>query len=292
MSDTNAPHGGESGQGGARPTAAGQRTATASPARDEESVLAKIVRIVFTPITWIVRPLVFRVNPDRTNPKVYFTSFSTLFFLWPIMVIGWIGPWISPSIIQPGVMGWAWITVLWIVILSIGCDMDRNKLIVLVLIIAILWLGGMLLEAKRGIPILSHIYEFFQRQNVTFEPGTVRVFGIITTVIMVLVAVGAWFDGRYEITTREITHRRILRTSDSIPRAAKRVKQDWRDVTEFVLGLGAGDVVVQDSNGNIVYRIANVPFLYFFRHDVDRILEVLATTEVAEVDAAMAENGA
>jgi hypothetical protein len=32
-------------------------------------------------------------------------------------------------------------------------------------------------------------------------------------------------------------------------------------------------------------RIANVPFLWFFRHDVDHILEVLAVTDADEAAA-------
>ncbi len=297
MSETSSPQGGVTAAGGRTetPQGAGSPRGGMSPRgsaphrEPQESIFSKIVRIIFAPFVWLARPLVFRVSHERGNPKVYFTSFSSLMYLWPVMIVGLVGPWLAENVIRPDTMGWIWITILWLVILSLGADMDRNKMMALLAIIVILWLGGMLLEAKQGIPILSQIHDYFARQNVSVEPGTVKVFGIIAAIILVLVVISAWFDGRYEITTREITHRRVFRTSDSVPRAAKRIKQDWRDLTEFLLGIGAGDLIVQDTNGNVVLRIPNVPFLWFFRHDVDHILEVLATTDVEDVAAAIAE---
>jgi hypothetical protein len=173
-----------------------------------------------------------------------------------------------------------------LVLICVGSDLNRNKAIIVALLLLIFWLGGALLNAKWQIPVLSDIHGFFARQNVQFEPGTAKVFSIITFIILVGVLFIAWFDGRYEITTMEITHRRFLFTSDSLPRSAARVKRDWRDLTEVLFGLGAGDLVVIDANKNVLMRIPNVPFLWFFRHDVDHILEVLATTEVDQTAAA------
>ena len=282
---------GSSGPQQPRPSAAGSPPGPVAPAEKEGfgdilSTIGKVFRIIFAPLGWAIRPLIFRVTREDGVPKVYFTSFSTLVYLWPIMVVGWLGCWLLDwGLVGPSVMGWIWITVTLLVLLCVGADTDRNKTIVLILVVLLLWTGGLLLEAKKGIPILSNIYDFFAAQHVQFEPGTARVFSIATLIILVFVILGAWFDGRYEITTREITHKRLLRTSDSLPRAAKRIKRDWRDLTEVFLGLGAGDLIVLDSNKNVVMRIANVPFLWFFRHDVDHILEVLATTEVEEAAA-------
>ncbi len=256
------------------------------------SAIAGFIAMIFKPIAWVVRPLVFRVSKERGNPKVNFTSFSNLLYLWPIMVIGWVGPWLTSGDkpwVSAGVMGWIWITVMLIVIICIGSDTDRNKTAALAAVVIIFWLGGLLLEAKKGIPVLSNVYDFFAGYNVQFDPGTAGVFSMATLVLLFFVIGSAWFDGRYEITTREITHKRLFRTSDSLPRAAKRIKRDWRDLIETILGLGAGDVIVLDTNSNVVMRIPNVPFLWFFRQDVDHILEVLATTEVADIEVAMAE---
>ena len=252
------------------------------------SFLAKIVRVIFAPTVWLLRPLIFRIRTDQGVPKVYFTSFSTLMYLWPIMLVGWVGCLLVHFglVTEPTpILGWIWITVVLVVLLCIGSDTDRNKTVVMGMIGLLLWTGGLLLEEKKGIPILSHVYDFLAAQNVQFEPGTANVLSIATCIILVCVVFSAWFDGRYEITTREISHKRVLRTSDSLPRAAKRIKRDWRDLTEVFLGLGAGDLIVLDSNKNIVMRIANIPFLWFFRHDVDHILEVLATTDVDEIAA-------
>jgi len=268
--------------------------ATSEPETEKEkegfhvvtSAIGKVVRILLTPLIWALKPLVFRITREGGVPKVYFTSFSTLLYLWPIAAVGWLGSlMVNWGLVGSPVMGWIWITVILVVLLCIGSDTDRNKTIALVLVGLLLWTSGLLLEAKKGIPILSHIYDFFAAQNVQFEPGTAHVLSVATLIVLFFVVIGAWFDGRYEITTREITHKRLLRTSDSLPRAAKRIKRDWRDLTELILGIGAGDLIVLDSNKNIVMRIANVPFLWFFRHDVDHILEVLAVTDAEEAAA-------
>lgn len=266
---------------------------TVSTTHEKESGAARVIGTIFHILIWplkiMFRPLVFRVSHERGNPKVFFTSFSPLMYLWPIMVMGWLGLLVD-SFIQPEVLGWAWITVVLIVMITVAADLDRNRALVVAGLVLICWMGGFILQKNQGWPILSDIYNFFANQDVTFEPGTANVFSIVVFVILVGVVVVAWFDGRYEITTREITHKRAFRTSDSLPRAAKRIKRDWRDIAEVFLGLGAGDVIVLDSQKNIVMRIPNVPFLWFFRHDVDHILEVLATTEVEDIAAVMEED--
>ncbi len=279
------------------PVPAAPKTAPAStgPRRAESESgglaagIGKVIQVVLSPLIWVLRPLVFRISNEAGNPKVSFTSFSTLIYLWPIMVVGWLGAWISGwESMQPhlDVLGWIWITVVFLVLICVGADLNRNNMIALAAVILILWLGGALLNAKTDFPVLPKIWAYFADRNVEFDAGTARVFADATAVILLIIIFGAWFDGRYEITTREITHRRILRTSDSLPRAAKRIKRDWRDLAEFLLGMGAGDLIVIDSQKNEVLRIANVPFLWFFRHDVDHILEVLATTGVDDIAAA------
>lgn len=278
------------------PTPEPSRVKTQSKSIEPQGgVLSRFITILFTPILWIVRPLVFRVGSEKGNPKVYLTSYSTLIYLWPIMLVGILGNWaLKLEWVSAAKLGWIWLTVVIVVIICIGADLNRTKGFILALIVGLLWVLGVLLNAKYQIPVLSHIYSYLSEKNVEFQTGTTWVMSLAVAVILVGVVFIAWFDGRYEITTMEITHRRIFETSDSLPRAAKRIKRDWRDITEVILGLGAGDVIVIDTNKNIVMRIPNVPFLWFFRHDVDHVLEVLATTEVddaAQVAAAEAEAG-
>ncbi len=286
--------GGAAGGGPAGPAPSGGPAPAGRPAEKEGGfwrVVGKILHILLMPLIWITRPLIFRVGGERGNPKVHFTSFSTLFYIWPILVVGVLGV-LLDGIVTPAVLGWAWVTVVLAVIICIGADIDRTKAIALIAVVLILWFGGVLLKERHDIPVLSYIYTYLAGLNVQFNPGTAKVFNWATFIILLLVVGNAWFDGRFEITTREITHKRMFRTSDSLPRAAKRVKRDWRDWGESVLGLGAGDLIVLDSNRNVVMRIPNIPFLWFFRQDVDHILEVLATTEVEDVAAAIEEEEA
>lgn len=264
----------------------------AKPERGAGHAVGRFFHYLFLPISWILRPLVFRVSRDGGNPKVSFTSFSALIYLWPIMAVGWLGVLLEGlEFVKEGsaTFGWIWITTVLVVLITVAADLDRNKLFALIALIVIVWMGGFILQSHQDIPVLSKIHDFFARQDVSFNRGMANVMSVIIAVILVGVTIIAWFDGRYEITTREITHKRTFRTSDSLPRAAKRIKRDWRDVAEAIIGLGAGDVIVLDTQKNIVMRIPNVPFLWFFREDVDHILEVLATTEAEDIAAAMEE---
>lgn len=259
----------------------------------EGGAFSRFLTILFAPVLWLVRPLVFRVGHELGNPKVYLTSFSTLIYLWPIMVAGILGNWaLRLGWVGEPRMGWIWLTVILMVIICIGADLNRTKGFILALIVGLLWVIGVLLNAKYQIPVLSNIHAYLIAQNVQYQPGLAKVMSLAIAIILVIVIFLAWLNGRYEITTMEITHRKIFETSDSLPRAAKRIKRDWRDITEAILGIGAGDVIVIDSNKNVVMRIPNVPFLWFFRHDVDHVLEVLATTGDAESVAAVEADGA
>jgi|GEM_PF-2146894 len=268
--------------------------AKVAPTKKEEKesnwreIVSKIFGILLWPFIFVFRPLIFRVTKEHGNPKVHFTSFSALFYLWPVMVVGWLGV-LLYDVVRPEVLGWAWITTLLLVMITIATDIDRNKLIGLALVVGLCWAVGFILQSNQDIPVLSGIYGFFAKQEVQFNVGMANVISIIILIIQIGVIGYAWVDGRYEITTREITHRKMLRTSDSLPRAAKRIKQDWRDIAELIIGLGAGDVIVLDTQKNIIMRIPNVPFLWFFRHDVDHVLEVIATTDVHEIAAALEE---
>ncbi len=244
---------------------------------------ARFLTVLFAPVLWLVRPLVFRVGHEKGNPKVYLTSFSSLIFLWPVMLVGILGNWaLTLGWIQSNTLGWTWLGTVLVVIICIGADFNRTKAFILTLIIGLFLVAGALINAKYQIPVLHKIYAYLVAQNVEYQPGLGRMMSLAVAIILVIVVFVAWLNGRYEITTMEITHRRIFETSDSLPRAAKRIKRDWRDITEAILGIGAGDVIVIDTNKNVVMRIPNVPFLWFFRHDVDHVLEVLATTEVDE----------
>lgn len=250
---------------------------------------SRFLTVLFAPVLWLVRPLVFRVGNEQGNPKVYLTSFSSLLFLWPIMVVGILGNWaLRLEWIGASRLGWIWLSTVLIVIVCIGADFNRTKAFILSLLVGLFLVAGALLNAKYQIPVLDRVYSYFVEQNVEFQPGLAKMMSLAVAIILAIVVIVAWLNGRYEITTMEITHRRIFETSDSLPRAAKRIKRDWRDITEAILGIGAGDVIVIDSNKTVVMRIPNVPFLWFFRHDVDHVLEVLATTEVNKA-AAMAE---
>lgn len=240
-----------------------------------------IAGVALFPLIWLGRMFIFRVSERQGNQVATFTNFSSMVYVWPIVVVGYLCAAVSNFGFSPAVLGWIWIATLVYVLIVLGTDINRNLALVWGLIAALIFTGGALIHSKYSIPVLGWVYDWFAALNVGFNPGIAVAVSTILLITLVVVLIHALFDGRHEISSREVTHRRLMRTSESLPLTINRVRLDWPDMLEMVTLFGAGHLVVTDSHGREIMRIANIPFLWFYRDEVNRILDIMATTEVA-----------
>jgi hypothetical protein len=254
---------------------------------------------------------------EKRIHHVAFTAFPKLLYVWPLIVAGFAfwpaaeppqsaapstansspevaqAPGINPGASQPAVtlpvtsislrlerLGWAYIWIALLVVLALGVDLGRNQALVLLLLIAFVWVLGILLRDKYHFTLFGDIYRWLAAQNVQYDRGLGLCLSILLGVPYVLVLVWARVNDRWRITPNEFEHYSFGRSSESLGRGAKAIRSEFPDFFEAVLGFGAGTLIVCDANGmRELRRISNVLLLPIVRKKLYRVLERTAVTE-------------
>lgn len=249
--------------------------------RSVAATLADLLRYPLFPLIWLMRLLVFRVHDREGTQTATFTSFSSVLYAWPIVAVALLG-WALESVVQWPLLGWILVITIFVVLLVLGTDISRNNALMTALFIALLLAVGALINKTWQIPVLGTIYNHFHNLGVTWNRGIALGLGELIGIALIVVVIQALADGRHEISSREVTHRRFLRASESWPLNINRVRLDWPDLMEMIVLFGAGHLVIIDQDRREVLRIPNIPCLWFFRDEVNRILDIMATTEVVD----------
>lgn len=241
-------------------------------------------RWLAVPLRFCTRPFVFRVSEDGN--KVTFTSYSSLVYTWILVPAGilayWLGAWGWAS---PVTLGWFQMGAIILLLILLGDDMGLWALVVTAMIAALLGMSAHFIKAEYDIPILSWVRGQLVAMDVQYSPGLALGLALFATLIIALyVLPKAWFVGRYEITTREVTHIRRGVAVESWRRAGRDVKQRWPDMLESLVGVGAGSVVLLDRGQKVVMSIPNVVCLWYYRKEVERVLEKIATSDFDDED--------
>lgn len=227
--------------------------------------------------------------PKSGKPHVHevsFTSYPKLLFIWPLIVTGLIlwpfGPAAEGYSAQLEVLGWVYITVLGIVVLTLGVDVNRNVAIFWFVLIFALWILGLYLKDVQNVPIFGWIWNWFNALDVQYSRALGLAISIILTIPFVLMCVVARVNDRWRITHNEFEHYSFGKVDEALGRGAKIIRTEYPDVLEFLLA-GAGTLRVISANGNQELRkIQHVMFLPIIRRKLNSILEsVSITTEGA-----------
>ncbi|MEW6250614.1 MAG: hypothetical protein AB1716_08190 [Planctomycetota bacterium] len=246
---------------------------------------------------------------DTGVHQVSFVSHPKLLFAWPLILAGFLlyyplGKPAKPVNVAPVVatnqvsgtesaapaasrplstrlewLGWIYIWVALIVVLALGIDLGRNQSIVLVLVLALVWVTGILLRDKYHLPLLSDIYGWFGRLDVQYDRSMGLALSIILLIPYLFMLIWARLNDRWRITHNEFEHYSLGRSTDSLGRGAKTIRAEFPDFFEFVLGFGAGTLIVYNASGTReLRRIPHVMLLPLVRRKLDLILERTAIT--------------
>lgn len=246
--------------------------------------------------------------------EVVFVTYPKLLFVWPLILVGLIfAPFSSSDFAGPAdtadvtqleeqsgeqatgddvsetaatskasprleVLGWVYIFILFIVLLTLGVDVDRNQAVFWAVVILALWLGGRWLADVKGFTLFGDIYKWLAWLDVQYN----RSFGLALSLILLvpyLIMIGwAYINDRWRITHNEFEHYSFGKMDDSLGRGAKTIRTSFPDVLELLLGL-AGTLVVYNATGTKeLRRIPHVMFLPFIRKRLNKILEKTAIT--------------
>lgn len=180
-------------------------------------------------------------------------------------------------------LGWVYLITIFLVILTLSVDVERNFAAFWAVALIALWLATWLLHEK-GIPVFTHVYRFFADLDVSYERGYALALSIFLLFPFLGMLLWSRLNHRWRITHNEFEHYAWGRADDSLARGAKRVRTTYPDLLEFILGMGAGTLHVYSASGQTeLRRIPNVPMLFVLRKRINRILETTQVTGVTEI---------
>jgi len=212
--------------------------------------------------------------------EVVFHTYPKLLFIWPIIVAGFLfWPIAGWDWVNLESLGWVYLLLSVVVILTIGVDIERNHAAFWLAAIGMFFFLGLWLSEKTGFTFFGNIFNFFEDQEVAYNRG----FGLSMSLLLLIpysaMIVWARMQHRWRITHNEFEHYAWGRADDSLARGAKRVRSTYPDLLELLL-FGSGTLIVYSATGRSeLRRIPHVPMIFRVRKRVNRLLEATAVTQ-------------
>lgn len=219
-------------------------------------------------------------KPDKPIHEVVFHTYPKLLFIWPIIVAGFLfWPIAQWDLIFNESLGWIYMLLCIVVILTIGVDIERNHAVFWVAAFGMFFFLGLWLSEKSGFTLFGNIFNFFEDQEVAYNQG----FGLSVSILLLIpyltMMVWARMQHRWRITHNEFEHYAFGRADDSLARGAKRVRSTYPDLLELLI-CGSGTLIVYSATGRSeLRRIPHVPRIYWVRKRINRLLEATAVTQ-------------
>ena len=217
---------------------------------------------------------------------VVFCSYPKLLYVWPIIAMGFLFAFIGDEGAMSVVAGWAYALMLFVVLLSLGVDIERNYTVFwLVAFVAVFFLARWLSDVQH-FTLLGDFYNWLFHRQMQYNRQLGLMLSILLTPPYLVMLAWARINDKWRVTHNEFEHYSFGRSDDSLARGAKRVRTTYPDIFELLL-CGAGTMIVYSATGRTeLRRIHNVPFLPLLRRRINLILE---STQVSLTDAATLE---
>ncbi len=222
-------------------------------------------------------------KPSASAPDaIVFYSYPKLLFIWPVLVYGLLFYFLPGSWIDEGgsseAIGWTYVFIMLIVILTIGVDIERNVAVFWGILFALLYFLSRWLADVKGFTLFGNIYNWFANMDLHYNREFGLALSILLTIPYAVMLLYARAQDKWRITHNEFEHYSFGRSDDSLARGAKRVRTSYPDLFELLL-CGAGTLVVYSATGRSeLRRIPHVPLLPWKRRKINEILERTAVT--------------
>lgn len=176
------------------------------------------------------------------------------------------------------VLGWIYIWIAVLVLLTISVDVGRNQAVFWVVLLLLVWVGGRYLADVQNFTLFGDVYRWFANLHVQYDRSFALALSIIMLVPYVVMLIYARLNDKWRITHNEFEHYSLGKMDDSLGRGAKTIRTAFPDVFELLLGL-AGTLIVYNATGTKeLRRIPHIMFLPFIRKRLNLILERTAIT--------------
>ena len=231
----------------------------------------------------VTLPLVLIRGRRGNLDEVTVYSAHPSFFLWPLIVMGFVCSFIAERKPELTVFfGWLYVWVLLYFMVTLLYDFSARKLALWVLIFALIWVASKYVEDMKNVLVLSAAFQYLARLQPRFDPGTATVLSWLLVLPWCGSLVHMALNGRKKFTPNEIGEFHFAEGSELTDRTGLRFRTKYRDVLETLLTFGGGDLLAVDNHQNVIKRWDNIIGLYFFWKDLDRILHQRAVMETGD----------
>ena len=217
------------------------------------------------------------VRGGRKPDEIVVYSAPPAFFLWIVIVTGFLLRLVCPHILTAQAGAWIFIFVLVYFILAILYDMSLKKLVLVTLVAAVVWLFAKYMESLHQIAIIGPIIRHFRELDPKYDPGTVSIICWLLVIPWVCSIFEMVFNRKKQFSPNEIAEFHFGEGSELTDRSGLRFVTKYRDVLETLLGFGGGDLIAVDNQQHVIKRYENIVGLWFHWQKLDRILHQRAT---------------
>ena len=213
------------------------------------------------------------------------------FFLWAVILTGFIASAAVRHHGNPILWGWAYATVVLYTFVTLLFDVSTLKFALWSGILAFLWLISRYLEDLKHWPILSHLSAYLAGLHPRLDPGFATLVSWMLLGPWIGSIVHAFGRGRKTFSPNSIEEWFLGDGREITDRSGLKFRSRYRDLLESLLGLGSGDLEAVDGNGQVVKRYENILFLAFRWRRLDEILhQRSAVVDNAPADPVEVEN--
>ncbi len=216
--------------------------------------------------------------------EVRFVAYPKLMFIWPLLLAGFLFWPLAGMGLDLETLGWAYIWIAVIVLMTLGVDVDRNQAAFWAILIFGVWILGLWLRDVKSVTVFGDIYRWFASLDLKYDRNLGLALSILLAVPFSLMTIWARLNDYWRITHNEFEHYSFGRSDDTLGRGAKQIRTSFPDILELLLG-GAGTLIVYNASGTQeLRRIPHVMFLPMIRTRLNKILERTAVVETNAAD--------
>lgn len=240
--------------------------------------------IVFISILAIWNIFVKTFLPVGKGEKLV-RSYSDFMFLFPIVLIGLLGPisdlgWLHPETC-------AWIGVCLAIYCLCALPKEFGKILMGflgVMLLVVFPLANYTLKSKYAIDILGNLHIFLADLDIMYEESLRKaafIFSVGSGIIIPFTILWTHMDKTHKVASLSLRRFRLFAGTQTLVSESRNVDARYPNLWKF-LPFMIGDVVIQDPTNRLeLYRIRNVCFLPFRIGKIRRLLRTIPIRDVS-----------
>ncbi len=194
------------------------------------------------------------------------------FFLWAIILTGFISALSLRHHGNPVVWGWVYIWVMLYTLLTLLFDLSSLKFLLWTGIFTFAWVVSKYLEDMKHLQVLSLLTGYLRQLHPQMDPGFASVMSWLLLGPWLISLFHSFSRGRKVFSPNSIEEWYFGEGHEITDRSGLKFRSRYRDILETTLGLGSGDLEAVNGNGVVVKRWENIIFLMFIWNRLDEIL--------------------